>query len=103
MFGLFVSLSSAAGENKTLESCLSLPNYQPLHKSTCGAGGRHPLVVVWVHTHAVVLQVEGELTELLVFQLVLMEVWPTPQTGIDHMREALPTCYLQKGGDRDER
>ncbi len=63
---------------------------------TCNGGRRHPLIVVGVHTHAVVLQVEGKLTELHVFQLVLMKVGPTPQTGVDHMRETLPTCHLQE-------
>ncbi len=67
---------------------------------TRGGGGRHPLVVVRVHAHAVILQVEGKLTELHVFELVLMEVGPTPQTGVDHMREAFPACHLQT--DRSE-
>lgn len=66
--------------------------YQSLR--TCG-GGHHPLIVVGVHTDAVVFQVEGELTELDMFEFVLVQVGPTPQTSVDHMRETFTTRDLQ--------
>lgn len=78
-----------------------------------GSGGRHPLIVIRVHTHTVVLQVERKLTEGHMFELVLMEVGPTPQTGVDHMGKALPARHLaerqrqieretEKGREREE-
>lgn len=55
----------------------------------------NPLVVVRVDAHGVTLEVEGVLAELDVFQLVLVEVWPAPDTGVDDVREALATCDLK--------
>lgn len=55
----------------------------------------YPLVVVGVHTHAVILQVEGVLTKLDMFQFVFVQVWPTPQAGINDVRETLSTGNLQ--------
>lgn len=55
----------------------------------------HPLVVVRVDAHIVVLQVEGVLAELDMLEFVLVEVWPAPQPCVDHMGEAFPACNLQ--------
>lgn len=68
-----------------------------------GATGRHPLIVIRVHTHAVILQVERKLTEGHMFELVLMEVGPAPQTGVDHMGEALPARHLAERQRQTER
>lgn len=50
--------------------------------------------MVRVHTHVVVLQVKGVLAELDVLEFILVEVRPTPQPCIDHMREPLPARHL---------
>ena len=54
------------------------------------AGRDDPLIVVWVDTYWVCLEVEGVLTVLDLFQLVLVEVRPAPNPGVDHMWETLP-------------
>lgn len=59
------------------------------------AGRHHPLVVVRVDAHAVILQVEGVLAELDVLQLVLVEVRPAPQPRVDDVRETLPARHLR--------
>ena len=53
------------------------------------AGRDDPLIVVWVDTYWVCLEVKGVLTVLDMFQLVLVEVRPTPNPGVDHMWENL--------------
>ena len=58
------------------------------------ARGDHPLVVVGVDAHVVVLEVEGVLAELDVLQLVLVEVGPAPQPGVDHVGEAFTPRHL---------
>lgn len=59
------------------------------------AGRHHPLVVEGVHTHAVVLQVEGKLAELDVLQLVFVQVGPAPEAGVNDMWETLAAGNLQ--------
>lgn len=50
---------------------------------------RHdPLIVVRVDTHVVSLEVERILAVLDVLQLILMQVGPAPQAGVDNMGEA---------------
>lgn len=58
--------------------------------------GDYSLVVVGVDTHAVLLQIEGVVTELAVLQFVLVKVRPTPDTSVDHVRESLPSSHLSK-------
>lgn len=56
----------------------------------------HPLVVVRVHAHLILLHVEGELTQLHGPQLVVaVQVWPSPQAAVDDMREPLAMGHLQ--------
>lgn len=52
------------------------------------------LVVVRIDTDLVALEVKGVLAELGVFQLILVQVWPPPESGIDDMRKALPSSHL---------
>lgn len=51
--------------------------------------------MVWVDTHAVILQVKGILAEFDMLEFILVEVRPAPQTCINHMRKTLPSCHLQ--------
>lgn len=53
------------------------------------------LVVVRVHADRVALQIEGELAELDVLQLVLVQVRPTPDARVYDVWEALPPRHLQ--------
>ena len=55
-----------------------------------------PLVVIWIYTDTVTLEVKRILTELGVSQLILVQVRPAPDTSIDHVREAFPTSNLQR-------
>lgn len=56
----------------------------------------HPFIVIGVDTYIVVLEIEGILAELDMFELVFVEVWPTPQSSVDDMRKAFSPCYLQR-------
>lgn len=60
----------------------------------------HSLIVVRVHTHVIVLQIECILTELDMLEFVLMEVRPSPQTSVYDMRETLPPSHLQTSVQR---
>lgn len=57
--------------------------------------GHHALIVVGVHTHVIVLQIECILTELDMLEFILVKVWPSPQTSIYNMRETFPPSHLQ--------
>ena len=59
------------------------------------AGADHPLVVVRVDADAVRLQIKCILTVLYILQLVLVEVGPPPDSGVDYMWESLPCRHLQ--------
>ena len=59
------------------------------------AGRDDPLVVIWVDADQVLLQIEGVLTVLLVFEFVFVQVRPSPQTRVDHVRETLAGGHLQ--------
>lgn len=55
--------------------------------------------MVGVDADAVVLEVKRKLAELDVLQLVLVQVRPTPQPGVDHVGEAFaPSHLLEKRG-----
>lgn len=58
------------------------------------------LIVVRIDADRVALQVEGELAELDVFQLVLVQVGPAPDAGVNDVREALPPRHLQSTVER---
>ncbi len=54
----------------------------------------HSLIVIGVDTHIVTLKVKGKLAVLDVLQFILMQVWPPPQAGINHMREPFTSSHL---------
>ena len=58
---------------------------------------QHSLIVVRVDTHAVTLEVKGVLAELCVPKLVLVQVRPAPDLGIDDVGKPLTTCHLHTG------
>lgn len=60
------------------------------------ARGHDPLVVVGVDANAVALQVESVLAVFHVFELVLVQIGPPPQTGVDNVREAFTSSHLKK-------
>lgn len=60
------------------------------------AGADHPLIVVRVDADGVRLEVEGVLAVLDLLQLVLVQVGPPPDAGVDHMREPFPARNLDK-------
>lgn len=51
--------------------------------------------MVRVYTDAVALQVEGKLAVFDVLQLILVKVGPSPQTGVDHVRETFTSSHLK--------
>lgn len=51
--------------------------------------------MVGIDTHIVILQVEGVLAELDMFEFIFVEIRPAPQPCINHMRETFPPCHLQ--------
>lgn len=57
--------------------------------------GHHTFVMVGVHTHIIILQIEGVLTELDMLEFILVEVWPSPQTSVNDMRETLSPSHLR--------
>ena len=59
------------------------------------AGADNPLVVVRVDADTVRLQIKCILTVLYILQLVLVEVGPPPDPGVDYMWESLPCGHLQ--------
>ena len=77
-------------------------NSTDLYRKSCQVNTRtdDPLVVVGIHADGVGFQVESVLAILDLLQLVLVKVWPPPDTGIDHMGKPLPTCNLKFGGLR---
>ena len=54
----------------------------------------YSFVVVRIDAHLITLQVKGVLTELGMLQLILVQIWPPPQPGIDDMWESLPASNL---------
>ena len=61
---------------------------------------RNPFVVVGVDADRVALEVEGELAELDVLELVLVQVGPPPDACVDDVRETLPSGHLQTAVER---
>ena len=53
--------------------------------------------MVGVHAHRVGLEIEGVLAILHLLQLILVQVWPAPDPGIDHMWKAFSPSDLQEG------
>lgn len=61
----------------------------------------YTLVVVRVHTHLVLLHMEGKLTQVYSTQLVVgLQVRPAPQPAVDHMGKAFSVRYLQSAIQR---
>ena len=60
------------------------------------AGADDALVVVGVDADRVGLEVEGVLAVLDLLQLVLVQVGPPPDAGVDHVREPFPARNLDK-------
>lgn len=59
-------------------------------------GRLHPLVMVGVDTHFVLLQVEGELAGLHGLQLVVaVQVGPPPQAAVEDVGQPLPVGHLE--------
>ena len=54
--------------------------------------GDDPLVVVGVDADRIGLEVEGVLAVLDLFQLVLVQVRPTPYPRVDHVGKPLASC-----------
>ena len=50
--------------------------------------------MIGVHADIVALQVKGKLTVFDVLQLILVQVGPSPQPGVDHMRESFTSSHL---------
>lgn len=55
---------------------------------------RHSLIVMWVDTHIVTLEVKGILAVFDVLQFILVQVRPPPQPGINNMRESFTSGHL---------
>lgn len=51
--------------------------------------------MIRIDTDRVTLEVKGKLTELYMFQFVLVQVRPAPDPRIDDVRESLPASHLQ--------
>lgn len=64
-------------------------------KGFTDAGRHDPLVVVRVHTHAVALQVKGKLTVFHVLEFILVQVRPSPQSRVYHVRKSFTTSNLK--------
>lgn len=64
------------------------------HLPLTDARGHRSLVVIGVDAYIVILKVKGKLAEFDMLQFILMQVWPPPQPGVDHMREAFTSSHL---------
>ncbi len=58
------------------------------------------LIVVWIHAYEVLLEVKGVLAELAMLQLVLVQIWPPPNSRVNNMRKSLPACNLHVKQDK---
>ena len=70
-----------------------------LHKHSSGHAQTRTLcldslIVVWVNTDTVTLQVECVLAEFGMAELILVEIRPAPYPSIDHMRKPFSTSHL---------
>ena len=54
------------------------------------------LVMVGIHTDRVGFQVESVLAILDLLQLILVQVWPSPDPSVDDVRETLPSSNLSR-------
>lgn len=54
-----------------------------------------PLVVVRVDANVVGFQVERVLAVFYMLQFVLVKIRPSPQSGIDHVRETFTSSHLK--------
>jgi len=66
-----------------------------MKKSQTNARTHDTLIMIWIDTHVVLLQLKCKLTKFAVFQLILVQVWPTPDACVHNMRKTLPSCHLQ--------
>jgi len=66
-----------------------------MQKSLTNARTHDSLVVIWVYTHIVLLQLERKLTKFAVFQLVFVQVRPTPDPCVYNMWKTLSSSHLQ--------
>ncbi len=55
----------------------------------------HPLIMKWVHANIVQFEIEWRCTEVHVFEFILVQVRPPPQTRIDHMWKPFTASHLQ--------
>ena len=80
------------------DGCLDVPAATDLYREAgeVDAWADHPLIVVRVDADGVRLEVEGVLAVLDLLQLVLVQVGPPPDAGIDHVREPFPARNLDK-------
>jgi hypothetical protein len=56
--------------------------------------GDHSLIMVRVYTNTVLFQIKSILTIFDMLQFIFMQIWPSPYSSINDMREAFPTSYL---------
>lgn len=57
-------------------------------------GTDNPLIVIGVDAHRVGLEVESVLAVLDMLELVLMKIWPSPDSSVDDVGEAFPPGNL---------
>jgi len=65
-----------------------------MQKPLTNAGTHDSLIMIRVHTHVVLLQLECKLTKFAVFQLVFVQVRPTPDPRIYNMWKTLSSSDL---------
>ena len=58
--------------------------------------GNNSFIVVWVDAHTIALEVKSILAEFGMAELVLVEIRPSPDPGVDHMGKTLPSSDLIK-------
>ena len=57
--------------------------------------GHNPFVMVRVDTDTLTLEIKCELTESGMSKFILVQVWPAPYSGINHMRKAFTASHLK--------
>lgn len=73
------------------ETLVEVWSYEPTN-----AWWHHPLIMVGIDAHVVILQVKGILAELDMLKFIFVEVRPAPQPCINHMRKTFPSCHLRR-------
>ena len=77
--------------------CITLSEKGNSGVSQTNACGNNALVVERVDADTVAFQVKRKLTDFTVFQLVLVDVRPTPDPRVHHVRKPFPRCHLKHG------